>query len=112
MGIDVGYGAVSHLFFGDSECGKPGHKIANLRTQIYQDALNHWKAYDESRLAWESDDCKDNLVKPFPTTGDYSVIPQFATPKLQMIKSGETTASEVKADTCFIVRERTDYIVW
>jgi len=29
-----------------------------------------------------------------------------------MIKSGENAASEVKADTCFVVRERTDYIVW
>lgn len=45
--------------------------------------LEHYGAKD-SKTTWESDDCSTNLVKPFPTTGDYSSIPQFAAPELDM----------------------------
>merc|ERR1711970_315747 len=63
--------------------------------------LKHFKG-ENAKLEWETDDCADNDPKDFPATGDYAAIPQFATPKLQMIKSGENAASEVKADTCLL----------
>lgn len=49
----------------------------------------------------------------FPDSGDYSSIPQFATPVVSM--ADWTTGgdpADTASDTCFVVRERTDYIVW
>lgn len=123
QGIVDGFGAVSALLFGASQCGMAGHPIAKARTDIYNGIIDllegaddgkgkAWKARD-TIFTFESSDCANMARADFPDSGDYSSIPQFATPVVSM--ADWTTGgdpADTPSDTCFVVRERTDYIVW
>lgn len=119
MGITDGFGAVSQLWFGDDQCGLAGHPEAKARTEMYQWLIDNiegfdgtWKATD-TIMDWEANDCAGAAKAAFPTDGDYSDMVQFMTGKV-MATSWEEGASEEElvSDTCYIVEEMTDYIVW
>merc|ERR1712167_474364 len=128
QGIVDGFGAVSALLFGASQCGMAGHPVAKARTEIYTGIIallegaddkgdgtgKPWKAQD-TIFSFESSDCANMARADFPTDGDYSAFPQFATNKVNMAdwdneNSGDPV--ETVSSTCYVVRERTDYIVW
>jgi len=77
-GITDGFGAVSALFYGDSQCGMTGHPVANARTRIYEALMNDFEAADGSWTAmdtvydWEANGCESSARTPFPDYGDYS----------------------------------------
>lgn len=95
QGITDGFGAVSALLFGASQCGMAGHPIAKARADIYlgiidllsqegqleegeQEGGKTWKASD-TIFSFESSDCANMARAEFPKDGDYSSFPQFAT---------------------------------
>jgi len=69
-----------------------------------------WSA-EETIMDWEASDCESVSRTEFPTTGDYSTIPQFATASVTTIDWDGTTGSEI-SDTCYITEQRTPYLVW
>lgn len=109
-----GFGAVSQLLYGGSQCGQANHPVAALRTQIYEGLLADINAADGSWAAadtvhqWEANDCASAALADFPDWGEYSNVPQFAatsviTPDL---------TEHVAPYTCYVVNHRTDFIVW
>lgn len=130
LGISPGMGAVSALLFGDTECGQRGLPVAKKRTEIYTSIMGLLKgsddsdALDASGAAWEASktilrgeasDCENVKKGPFPANGDYSDFPQFATPLIKdaedWVKGGDAKA-DLKSSSCFVIKERTDFIVW
>jgi len=117
-GITDGFGAVSALFYGEDQCGMAGHPIARLRTEIYEGLIADFEAKDGSWKAsdtvfdWESNDCASSARAEFPYWGDYSSFAQFATPAANIMDWDTGSAELVHSDTCFVVEERTEFIVW
>jgi len=122
QGIVDGFGAVSALLFGESQCGMKTHPVANARKDIYEGIIEllegtdngkEWKAKD-AIFKFEKNHCEEMARKPFPATGDYSSFPQFATPAVTTDnwddENGQDKSKESK--TCYVVDQRTDYIVW
>jgi len=81
VGLAQGYGAVSALFYGATECGTTQNPTANTRTAIYEDIIGSLVAYDGSWTAsetvyeWEANSCAESKRGDFPM-GDY-YFPQF-----------------------------------
>ena len=109
MGITDGMGAVSSLLYGGEQCGMSQHPVANTRTEIYDDLIASIEAADGSWTAadtiysWEESGCESVSRDDFPYTGDYSVLPQFATG----VVNGDYAAAG-----CWVTEEVTDYILW
>lgn len=118
LGIVDGFGAISHLLYGAQQCGMSGNPTANLRTGIYEGLLALIQAADGSWTAaetvfdWESNDCASNSLAAFPATGDYSQVPQFASPTVMVTNWADGAITEYASPTCAVVNHRTDYIVW
>lgn len=106
-----GFGAVSQLFYGESQCGMAGHPIANLRTEIYESLIAEFAGDDwtaaETVASFESNDCVYSYRTAFPDYGEYADVPLFATREITNT-SDETETS----DSCFVVDQRTEYIIW
>lgn len=105
LGITDGFGAISSLFYGGEQCGMSGHPRANARTEIYENLMagfsgDGWTAMD-TVFDWESSDCASAAREDFPTWGDYN-FPMFA----------QHTIDAYETPTCFVVSDRTDYILW
>lgn len=125
-GIKPGMGAVSALLFGEDQCGQRGLPIAKKRAEIYTSILALLKGTDDSEaldasgkgweaaktvLPSEASDCENVTKGPFPSDGDYSDFPQFATPEVKGVEDwGKGT--DLKSSSCFVIKERTDFIVW
>lgn len=116
-GITDGFGAVSSLLYGADQCGMAGHPIAAARTEIYEMLIADIEALDGSWAAidtvydWESSDCAQASRAEFPSWGDYAAIPQFASPSVTSVDWDGNTFT-LDAQTCFVVDERTEFIVW
>lgn len=112
-GITEGFGAVSSLLYGAEQCGIKGHPKANARTAIYEYLMNMFGA-TEAILEWEANDCASSSRAAFPTGGDYTNVPQFATYKVRVIGDIEDSSSavETRSESCYIISQRSDYIVW
>jgi chitinase len=114
MGLTDGMGAVSSLLYGGEQCGMSQHPVANARTEIYDDLMASIEAVDGSWAAadtiysWEESGCAAVARAEFPADGDYSVMPQFATPAYPVDMGSDLTASA----GCFVTDEVTDYIIW
>lgn len=46
LGIQLGFGAISVLFFGSDQCGSTRNNKANSRTETYETLLNSFNAID------------------------------------------------------------------
>ena len=46
LGIELGFEAISVLFFGSSQCGSTRNNKANSRTETYETLLNSFNAID------------------------------------------------------------------
>lgn len=107
LGIQDGYGAVSHLFWGAEECGISKSKNANLRTAIYEEAIEMFGVADTVH-DWESNDCIANAREAFPNDGDWSTVPQFVA-----YTAADEAGNTISFDgACFGTAERTDYMIW
>lgn len=119
LGIIDGFGAVSALLYGSEQCGMSGHPVADARTEIYEALIDDLEAADGSWEAsetvydFESNDCTRSAREEFPNYGAYASIPQFATYEVSLMDWDWAATGDVEtAETCFVVNERTDYIVW
>lgn len=116
-GITDGFGAVSALLYGADQCGMAGHPVAAARTEIYEMLIDVIEALDGSWAAadtiydWEASDCAQSSREAFPSWGDYAAIPQFATPSVMAIDWSDSVTA-LDAATCYVVDERTEFIVW
>jgi len=104
-----------------------GHPVAKLRTDIFLGIIDllsgtennkEWKAKD-TIFSFEKSSCEESARKEFPATGDYSSFPQFAiasvtTEDWNNCTDGVCQDKNAATDsaTCFVVDQRTDYIVW
>lgn len=83
VGLTQGFGAVSALFWGATECGTTKNPKANTRTAIYEGIMASLAAEDGSWTAqetiydWEANGCDGVRRGDFPL-GDYN-FPQFIT---------------------------------
>lgn len=108
IGLSDGMGAVSSLLYGAEQCGMSQHPVANTRTEIYEDLIASIAAEDGSWTAadtiydWEDSGCESVAREAFPY-GDYSQMPQFATPRVDGNNADQG---------CFVTNETTDYIIW
>lgn len=129
-GITDGFGAISALLFGSEQCGMASHPIAKARTDIYLaiidflsadnqleegevDGGKTWKAKD-TIFSFEESSCANAKRAAFPDDGDYSSFPMFATPTVskRAAFTADFAVADSTSDTCYVVNERTDYIVW
>lgn len=106
LGITDGFGAVSQLLYGGSQCGMASHPVAALRTGIYESLIEMFEA-ERTIKDWESNDCAGAAREDFPNYGDWSYFPQFADFNLAF-EDGSTEVSS----SCAVVPYRTPYIVW
>lgn len=116
-GIVDGFGAVSALLYGADQCGMAGEPTAAARTEIYEMLMNDIEALDGSWTAietiyeWEANDCTGSARAAFPSWGDYAAIPQFAKNAVDTI-DWDGSYDVATSETCYVVDERTEFIVW
>lgn len=115
QGITDGFGAVSALLYGESQCGMANHPIAQLRTEIYESLIEMMQV-GHTIHDWESNDCIGMDRMSFPDYGDYSNMPQFAIGQITAAQddsmAGVYAGDTMYSNSCFVTTQRTQYIIW
>lgn len=86
LGITDGFGAVSALLFGATQCGMAGQPNALTRVTAFEALITQFSdlasdpVFDVSKtiLSWEANDCAGSSRAAFPRDGDYNSFAQYA----------------------------------